>query len=147
MQEIMAMVIVATLSYATYKLFELFARRKERLAMIERLSAGIDPQILKNQFSPVRIPIIRDFINNSWSIRIGMLLLGVGLGVVLATIVDLAVVAPTGLGSDESLYYDFRRTVDILYPACAAVFGGLGLIVAYFIEKKDTKKDSSKLEE
>ncbi|MFV0419649.1 MAG: DUF6249 domain-containing protein [Dysgonomonas sp.] len=145
MQEIMAMVIVATLSYATYKLFELFARRKERMAMIEKLSAGIDPQILKNQFSPVRIPIIRDFINNSWSIRIGMLLLGVGLGVVVATIVDLTVVAPTG--SNDNLYYDFRRTVDILYPACAAVFGGIGLIIAYFIEKKDAKKNSSKLED
>lgn len=145
MQEIMAMVIVATLSYATYKLFELFARRKERLAMIEKLSAGIDPQLLKNQFNPVRIPVIRDFINNSWSIRIGLLLLGVGLGVVLATIIDLSIISSST--SDNNLNYDFRRTIDILYPACATVFGGIGLIIAYFIEKKDAKKNSSKIEE
>jgi len=144
MNEIMAMVIVATIAYAIYKLFELFARRKERMAMIEKLSAGIDPQILRNQFSPVRIPVYRELINNSWAIRIGMLLMGVGLGVIIATIVDLAIVPPTR-GNNE--YYDFRRTVDVLYPACAAVFGGIGLITAYFIEKKSDKKESKKTEE
>lgn len=143
MDEIMAMVIVATVAYTIYKLFELFARRKERMAMIEKLSAGIDPQILKNQFDPIRIPVIRDFINNSWAIRIGMLLVGVGFGVMLAAIIDLAVVPPS---EGDRLYYDFRRTIDILYPSSAAIFGGIGLIVAYFIERKDNKREESKLE-
>lgn len=146
MNEIMAMVVVGIITYGIYKLFELFVRRKERMAMIEKLAAGIDPQIFNNQFNPVRIPIVKEFINNSWAIRIGMLLMGVGLGVIIATIVDLSVLPPLVSGDDSRAYYDFRRTIDILYPACAAVFGGIGLIVAYFIEKKDAKKNILKAE-
>lgn len=141
MNEIMAMVIVATISYAIYKLFELFARRKERMAMIEKLSAGIDPEIFNNQFKPIRMPVIQNFTNNSWAIRIGMLLLGVGLGITIATLVDLGV-STSFLDYKDS--YQFRTTVDVLYPACAAVFGGIGLVIAYFIEKKEGKKDSHK---
>lgn len=142
MNEIMAMVVVGIITYGIYKLFELFVRRKERMAMIEKLSAGIDPQIFNNQLNPIKIPIVKEFINNSWAIRIGMLLMGVGLGVLIATIVDLSVLPP----HDSRAYYDFRRTIDILYPACAAVFGGIGLVIAYFIEKKDAKKDTLKAE-
>lgn len=137
MQEIMAMVIVATIAYAIYKLFELFARRKERMAMIEKLSTGIDPQLLQNQLSPIKIPVYRELMNNSWAIRIGLLLMGVGLGIIIATIVDLIISPYSG---DRELYYEFQRTIDVLYPSCAAVFGGIGLVVAYFVEKKDNRK-------
>lgn len=139
MQEIMAMVIVATIAYAIYKLFELFARRKERMAMIEKLSAGLDPQLLQNQLSPIKIPVYRDLMSNSWAIRIGLLLMGVGLGIIIAIVVDLAISPYNG---DRELYYQYQRTIDILYPSCAAVFGGVGLVIAYFVEKKDNRKNS-----
>ena len=138
MKEIMAMVIVGTVSYFIYKLFELYARRKERLAMIEKLSAGIDPQILQNAFSPIRRLTCKESANNSWTIRIGMLLLGVGLGISIAAIVDLSLVPPT---NDNDNIYAFREAITVLYPACAAFFGGIGLISAYFIEKKYAKKE------
>jgi len=138
MHEIMAMVIVATITYGIYKLFELFARRKERMAMIEKLSSGIDPQLANN---PLKRPVIRIENYGSWAIRVGLLLVGVGLGVAIATIVDLVVAPPSQNLHDGRVFYEFRNTISILYPACAAIFGGIGLVVAYFVEKKHDKKD------
>lgn len=139
MEEIMAMVIVGTISYFIYKLFELYARRKERLAMVEKLSAGIDPQVLQNVFSPIGLPADKESGNGSWTIRIGMLLFGVGLGVFIATIVDISLAPPTSYHNNNLDI--FRDAITILYPACAAFFGGIGLVSAYFIEKKYAKKE------
>ena len=126
MNDLAPMVVVSVMSFFTYKIFELYARRKERMAIIEKLSNGIDPQILKSQFS---MPVYKDGNYGSWAIRIGLLLVGVGLGVVIAAIVDLLAVAPSA--DNRELFYEFRNTISVLYPACAAVFGGLGLVVAY----------------
>ena len=81
----------------------------------------------------------RDESVGSWSIRIGLLLIGVGLGVIIATIVDMSTALP--VYDKGRMVYDSMDTVDVLYPSCAAVFGGLGLVIAYFIEKKKDKKD------
>ncbi len=141
MNDLAPMVVVSVMSFFTYKIFELYARRKERMAIIEKLSNGIDPQILKSQFS---MPVYKDGNYGSWAIRIGLLLVGVGLGVVIAAIVDLLAVAPSA--DNRELFYEFRNTISVLYPACAAVFGGLGLVVAYFIENKNDKKNKKEVE-
>lgn len=141
MNDLAPMVVVSVMSFFTYKIFELYARRKERMAIIEKLSNGIDPQILKSQFS---MPVYKDGNYGSWAIRIGLLLVGVGLGVVIAAIVDLLAVAPSA--DNRELFYEFRNTISVLYPACAAVFGGLGLVVAYFIENKNDKKTQKEVE-
>lgn len=142
MEMIGIVLVVGIITFGIYKLFELFARRKERMAMIEKFSEGITPQLPRGNTFDIRI--LKDLSGGSWSIRIGMLLLGVGLGVTIATIVDLAV---SPYDHDRELYYQFRNTLDVLYPACAAVFGGLGLVVAYLIEQKNEKKDKNKSEE
>lgn len=131
--------IIGIITLGIYKLFELFARRKERMAMIEKFSEGITPQFPKGNTFDIRI--LKDLSDGSWSIRIGMLLFGVGLGIVIATIVDLSII---NLQDDAR---KFRNTIDVLYPACAALFGGLGLIAAYFIEQKKQKKDKNQQEE
>ena len=141
MNDLAPMVVVSVMSFFTYKIFELYARRKERMAIIEKLSNGIDPQILKSQFS---MPVYKDGNYGSWAIRIGLLLVGVGLGVVIAAIVDLLAVAPSA--DNRELFYEFRNTISVLYPACAAVFGGLGLVIAYFIENKNDKKNKKEVE-
>jgi hypothetical protein len=146
MKDIMVMIVVATISYAIYRLFELYARRRERLAVIEKISEGIDPDVLKGSFNCTTAN--KGIINNqagSWAIRIGLLLVGVGLGVALAAIIDLLVVAPSGI--DGRVFHEFRNTVSILYPAFAAIFGGTGLIIAYFIERKEYRKERNELDE
>lgn len=142
----MAMVVVATIAYAIYRLFELFIRRRERLAIIEKVSEGIDPATLMGQLDLPNKNEKRYYGSvGSWSIRIGLLLIGVGLGVTIAAIIDLLSVAPPS--ADERAFYEFRNTLSILYPACAAIFGGIGLVIAYFIERKEYRKGQNKLEE
>ena len=78
----------------------------------------------------------------SWAIRVGLLLVGVGLGVAIVAVIDLLAVAPPS--ADERAFYEFRNTISILYPACAAIFGGIGLVIAYLIERKESRKDQNK---
>ncbi len=120
MNDLAPVLVVAIIFIVVYKIFELFVRRNERLAMIDKLSGGIDPQILKTQLS---LPAYKNENYNAWSIRIGLLLVGIGLGVATAVIIDLFAVPPA---ADGKLFYEFRNTISALYPALAAVFGGIG---------------------
>lgn len=144
MDQIMAMFIVATATYGIYRLFELFVRRRERLSIVEKISEGIDPNVLKGSFNLCSNKGNSGYVG-SWAIRIGLLLVGVGLGVAIAAIIDLLSVAPPS--ADERAFYEFRNTISILYPACAAIFGGIGLVIAYFIERKEYRKEQNKLDE
>ena len=104
-------------AYFVYKVIELFARRKERMAVIEKLSisngAIVPPDITK--WFPTPEPA-------SWGLRLGLLLSGLGLGLALAVIMDFNMKdLPNG---------------DMIYFALMLLFGGLGLVTAYIIEQK-----------
>lgn len=81
---------------------------KERMAMIER---GINPK--EGESAP------KPFI----SLKIGLLLVGLGLGLLAA----LCTVILTRLDKDEAV---------AVYFGFILIFGGIGLIVSYLIEKK-----------
>lgn len=130
MKELAIVSVVAIITYGIYRLFELFVRRKERISIIEKLSTGFDPQVFGKQFF---LPQFQNGGNvGAWAIRIGLLLVGVGLGVIIASIVDMC--TENVRGSYEP--------IEVFYPACAALFGGLGLVIAYFIERKNCRKDN-----
>lgn len=135
MNDLVPIFVLGIITLGIYKIFELFIRRNERISIIEKLS-NVDPETLKHR---INFPVYKDESIGSWSIRIGLLLIGVGLGVVIATIVDISTAIPSYYKGQ--LVYDSMRSVDVLYPSCAAVFGGIGLVIAYFIEKKKDKKD------
>ncbi|MDR1706604.1 MAG: DUF6249 domain-containing protein [Dysgonomonas sp.] len=135
MNDLVPIFVMGIITLGIYKIFELFVRRNERISIIEKLS-NVDPETLKHR---INFPVYKDESIGSWSIRIGLLLIGVGLGVVIATIVDISTAIPSYYKGQ--LVYDSMRSVDVLYPSCAAVFGGIGLVIAYFIEKKKDKKD------
>lgn len=137
MNDLAPVLVCAIIFITVYKIFELFVRRNERLAMIEKLSNGIDPQILKAHST---LPVYKNESYSSWAIRIGLLLLGLGLGVAIAVIVDLFAVPPA---TEGHIYIEFRNAVSLLYPAFASVFGGIGLVIAYFIERKGNKPGKS----
>jgi hypothetical protein len=88
---------------------------KERMAMIEK---GIDFGTTKAQPQPYK--------NLKW----GLLLIGLGLGLFIAYILDFTVFNST----NEEL----NDKVGFIYFALMAVFGGLGLFISYLIEKKET---------
>jgi len=87
-----------------------YLRTRQNLAMIEK---GMNPK----QFGNRPVP----YLNLKW----GLLLIGSGFGLLIAYIADLSLVAIDG---EEN---------PTLYFALIAIFGGLGLIGSYKIEKKE----------
>ncbi|RYD89945.1 MAG: hypothetical protein EOP54_24755 [Sphingobacteriales bacterium] len=85
-----------------------YIRNRERMAMIER---GIDPRASKPQSAPYQ--------NLKW----GLLLLGAGLGLTLATFLQ------------EFVFHDDDQPG--IFFGLIAIFGGLGLFLSYRIEKKE----------
>jgi len=131
--------IVGIVFYFTYMVFELFARRNERISIIEKMSQSVslaDASVLKSQLSS----LLPSFKKSFTALRLGCLLLGIGLGLL------------TGLG----IYLSIRNNItfeggwerdsfySISYGAPILFFGGLGLIISYLIEKKDFEKDEER---
>jgi hypothetical protein len=86
-----------------------YLKTKENLAMVEK---GMNPKNKMYRPAPFR------------SLKLGLLLLGAGLGLLTAYIIDMNMRTP---GQDEHAP---------LYFALIAMGGGLGLIASYSIEKK-----------
>jgi hypothetical protein len=83
---------------------------KEKMAMIER---GIDPGLSKSTPKP--------FI----SLKFGLLLIGTGLGIIVALVVVKTFLQGSNDGEMVSVYF-----------GSIGIFGGLGLVVSYLFEKK-----------
>jgi len=94
-----------------------YLRNKERMAMIER---GMEPQ--------TNFPKKQD--NRSFSLTFGLLLIGAGLGLFIAYLLDYLVF------SSRFHYVDTTA----IYFALIAIFGGLGLFISYLIESKSNQK-------
>jgi hypothetical protein len=137
--DITAICIVGFIVLGIYKLFELFVRRKERMTVIEKLPAVVNNE----ENSPIVFPGIsfgkQDF--GSWPLRIALLLVGVGLGCITAFIVEY------NLFDYADYNFDNRRLMSyidhihfILNFSFITIFGGLGLLISYWIESKAKKK-------
>lgn len=87
---------------------------KEKMAMIER---GIDPGAQKSTPKPFL------------SLKFGLLLVGLGLGLLVALFTVRAM-----FGSIMSNVEEGQAVA--IYFGCVFIFGGLGLITSYIIEKK-----------
>ncbi|RYY18307.1 MAG: hypothetical protein EOO04_24235 [Chitinophagaceae bacterium] len=87
-----------------------YLKTRQNLAMIEK---GMNPKQYANRPVP--------YLNLKW----GLLLIGAGLGLLIAYIADLSV---TLIDGEEN---------PTIYFALIAIFGGMGLIASYKIEKKE----------
>lgn len=88
----------------------------ERMAMIDK---GLDPTLFATRKK-----------STSGALRTALLFIGVGLGFVSGHIWAEAVSTGFGYGNDNP----------IPYFSCIFIFGGLGLLTAYFIEEKKNKE-------
>ena len=97
-----------------------YMSNKENMAMIEK---GLDPKLkaIKPRPAPFR--------NLKW----GLLLVGAGLGLFLAYLLDNFVLYKVSHGHD----FDNDAANVPIYFALIAIGGGLGLISSYRIEKKE----------
>jgi hypothetical protein len=125
--------IVGFLVLGTYKLFELFVRKNERLAILEKLFTLSENKDLSGN---IKLPNISlgSSNNSSWALRVSLLLMGIGIGCVLAFTVQY------NTFGDKNDWH-IQATVSMLYFSFIAVFGGAGLLIAYLIESNQAKKN------
>ncbi|MDP3435727.1 MAG: hypothetical protein Q8S04_00635 [Bacteroidales bacterium] len=120
-------------AYAFYKLVELFARKKERIMIIERLS-----QISSTNIENLDISRIfgdgKSFSNKFLALRIGSLLMGLGLGLLVGI-----GIANNIYGVSSSISYETLQSMSVVYGASTLCFGGLGLIIGFIVEAKMSK--------
>jgi len=129
-----APLVVGIICYFVYMIFELFACRKERLSLIEKIGqniAEVDLSMFKNRIGS----LLPAFPKKSFtSLRIGSLMAGLGLGLLVGFLIELSV--------NCNVYTETHfRNVPVAYGSSVLLFGGAGLIISHIIEKKERKKE------
>lgn len=109
------MIIIVSLGFFALIFSIFYLQKREKMAMIER---GMDPRIYKQQSAPFRY------------LKWACLLMGSGLGLFIANIIDRTLMTAINHNSDPDN--------PAIYFSLIALFGGLGLFVSYRIEKKET---------
>ncbi len=110
MEEISAVLIVLIIFGFVYATIVLLVRRKERMALIDK---GIDAPSFETK------PYF-----NVYALKVGLLFIGVAIGVLLgSTLVELTTL------NEESAYFSM-----------VFLFGGLGLVISHYLEKKERKE-------
>ncbi|MGZ3948390.1 MAG: DUF6249 domain-containing protein [Flavisolibacter sp.] len=94
-----------------------YLKTKENLAMVEK---GMNPKQQYNRPAPFK------------SLKLGLLLLGAGLGLLLAFIIDANMTTNT-VNDFHRYNHDANAAI---YFALIAMGGGLGLITSYAIERR-----------
>jgi hypothetical protein len=129
--ELTPVLIIGFLVLGTYKIIELFVKKKERLAIIEKITSLANLE----SAGPIRLPNIlyekQDF--GSWPLRISLLLIGIGIGS-LCTFY-------TQMYYGDAIRH-FQR--DIMLTAYVTLFGGFGLFIAFMIELNQKNKQSNR---
>jgi len=135
MEIIMAPLIVWICISGVYGLFELFIRRKERIMIIEKMSEKDDLSLLTDKFGgKIGIP---NYLRTSFnSLKIGCLLAGLGLGLLVGVIFSMVL---SGNGYDIH-DHRIRDIYGAAYAASVLLFGGLGLLISFLIETKMNKQ-------
>lgn len=125
--------VIGIITLGVYKLFELFVRKKERLSIIEKIGDKFDPSMIENKFSfPDKQPNVTAF----GTLKIGSLLLGVGLGLLVGFFISYYYYGGQNLDVDN---YYIRDFVGVIIGASVLLFGGLGLLISFIIEMKYLK--------
>lgn len=132
MEELMIVANVAIVFGVIYKLFELFAGRRERMMLIERLGDKLTPETFKQGI------VYRPSLFSFGGLRIGCLLLGIGVGLLIGYGLVYAT-QPEYFTEDPCRVVE--HTVSIIYSASVLLGGGLGLVISYLIEKKQLDKE------
>ena len=134
MGDLVAICIMAIITVGIYRVFELYVRRKERMAIIEKLGEQIK---LSEANVDLNLPLFQPTKSN-WALKISLLLIGIGIGLMVAYCIEFATVGANNWIDYAPNRY-FRNKMEVVYLASVAVFGGIGLLSAYFIEQKHKK--------
>ena len=133
MDFIMVPLVTGIVFACIYGLFELFVRRKERLALIEKLVNRLDAGALDGKISLPSYSATPRI--NFGSLRAACLMIGIGLGLLVGVLLYILIHSNASNISMED--YLLRHLRDVCYGAPILLFGGLGLVVSYLIEQRN----------
>lgn len=134
MDFIMIPAIFGIVTLGFYKLFELFVCKKERLAIIEKMGEKFSPEMLGNKINLSSVG------NVSFSaLKFGCLFAGLGLGLLVAYLI-CATTLEGYVDVSRNSNWEYRETISVIYGACVLLFGGIGLLSAFLVELKISKK-------
>ena len=124
-------------TYGIYKLFELIICRKERIMIIEKLDSIVcanmpDMGAIFGKYNGTNISFS--------SLRIGSVMLGMGLGLLLGFFLSLACTHQLAEYS-EMVNCSPRFLQGLVIGGSVLCCGGLGLIISYIIERNTQNKD------
>ncbi|NBH88092.1 MULTISPECIES: DUF6249 domain-containing protein [Bacteroidales] len=120
--------VVGIVCAGIYGLFELFVRKRERLAIIEKIGDKLDASAFDGKLG---LPnYMRNF--SFSSLKVGCLLAGIGLGLLVGFIINMCMA--TNYCYDDGWYRN--EVAGTAYGASVLLFGGIGLIIAFVIELK-----------
>lgn len=119
-----------------YRVIELFVRRKERMMIIEKMQGAADSDMFKNQLN---LPFIGKSRNSNWTLRASLLLIGLGVGFIVGLLLQFSLGYQL-VTNVEAFRMSPNDMLSIIYLASTILFGGIGLLIAYLIERKDEKK-------
>jgi H+/Cl- antiporter ClcA len=129
MGDFTAIFVVGFVMLAVYKVFELFVRRRERMLLIEKLASLSEANENEGNRLKIQLPLIFESDSSFWPLRISLLLIGIGIGCLSAFFIRI--------NSNNNLSWDLESLVNF---ASIATFGGIGLLIAYFIEQNKKAK-------
>jgi len=137
---IMVPLIVGIVFLGIYKLFELFARRRERIMLIEKIGMNVDPSLVQDTLT---FPTKSSRSGVFGTLKIACLLLGVGLGLLIGFFISNYYYGGIHMGdiSDSTTRF-MREMIGIIYGASTLLCGGLGLLIAFIVELKNLKKEA-----
>jgi hypothetical protein len=142
MNNLVPIFIIGILVLGTYKLVELFVRKNERLAIIEKLFTLSDNKEISGAIKLPNISLGNDN-KGSWPLRISLLLIGIGLGCLLAFITQYGLFDSFIDTQNQELTREARHQIysieSITNFSFISIFGGIGLLIAYLIESKQAK--------
>ena len=138
-----AQVVVTFIIFSfIYMVFELFARRSERKMLIEKIveigKADVGRYLNEYLGNTGMANIFR--MRSHGSIRGALLMLGIGIGVMAGFFINYLLVGDAYLTSSRHWDVCNEEVVVVIYIASVCIFGGLGMLIAYFIERKENGK-------
>ena len=136
-RDLVGPLIMGSICYSTYMVFELFVRRDERMKLIEKIGQHFDP---KDYSFPKFNSLLPAFSKKSFtSLRLGCLFTGIGLGLLVGLFLSVYMNTKLDIGGNSQ--WHIETFYNVAYGSSVLFFGGFGLLVSYFIENKATKKE------
>ncbi|MDR0686001.1 MAG: hypothetical protein LBF79_00860 [Dysgonamonadaceae bacterium] len=134
MDFITAPLVVGIIFYFIYMVFELFARRGERIFLLEKLGHNLSPvdlSVLGSHFGSLLPGSLKKTFT---ALRIGCLFIGMGLGLLTGLCIVLYI-------ENNCIIEGYRKAsfCSIAYGASVLFFGGLGLVISYIVESRSAR--------